>query len=69
MRRTARILFAGTLTLATAFGAAAAHDDVHAKKFPCTRCHVKTPGPNDTRETAPLVMPGQELCKSCHKES
>ena len=69
MSRTGRILFAGFLTLAAARGAVATHDDIHAKTIPCTKCHVKTPGPNDTRETAPLIMPAEELCKTCHKQN
>ena len=47
--------------------AGASPKGIHAEKFPCTRCHRTTPGPNDTLKTAPLVMPAKELCAGCHK--
>lgn len=64
------IAIAGFLALWAASAPAARHDnDIHAQKLACTKCHVKTPGPSDTIQTAPLIMPQQELCKGCHKIS
>lgn len=42
-------------------------EGIHAETFPCTRCHTKTPRGSDTLEDAPLVLPVQELCASCHE--
>jgi hypothetical protein len=70
MMKTASFLIVLTLLSGlTVVSVGAEGRDIHSTLFECTTCHVRTPMPGETLESAPLVKPKPDLCLMCHGDT